>query len=194
MMENFGQSDTELLSDRRLFEEIHRLKSVFIQLFSELANEISLDKLTEVHAASQGMKISKGNELEHCPYQVLDIVRDFDKYTGFNIRLLNWWGRGVYIIIYTGKHNQRLIQNSRFIANLQERGYRLAKTSSPWDYKGMIDEEQVEIILSVDTLTSHISRFKYFQVLKRIEYITSPRELKMRLKDQVEHILKYYVA
>lgn len=194
MMEYLGQSNTELLGDRALFEEIHRLKSFFIHLFSELANDISLDRLSEAHAASQGVKISKGNELEHCPYQVLDIVRDFDSKAGFNIRVLNWWGRGLFVLVYTGKDNTRLMHHPGFIASMQQRGYMLAKTSSPWDYKRMIDQEQMEVIPSVDALDSHVSRFKYFQILKKIEYPASARGLNMLLKDQVEHILKYYVA
>ena len=193
-MKYLEQSNTQLLNNRRLFEEIHQLKSFFIHFFSELANEIALDSLTSAHAASQGLKISKGNELERCPYQVLDIVRDFDKSKGFNIRILNWWGRGLFVIVFAGNHNPRLTQRSDFLTSMRQRGYLLAKTSSPWDYKRMIDEGQTDVIPSEGGLMAHVNRFRYFQIIKRMDYLADPHELKTRLKDQVEHILKYYVG
>lgn len=193
-MKYLEQSNTQLLNNRKLFEEIHQLKSFFIRLFSELANDIALGSLSSAHAASQGLKISKGNELEHCPYQVLDIVRDFDKGKGFNIRILNWWGRGLFVIVFAGNHNSSLTQNPDFLASMRQRGYLLAKTSSPWDYKRMIDESQTEVIPSEDGLMVHVNLFKYFQILKRMDYLPDPYELKTRLKDQVEHILKYYIG
>ncbi len=194
LMKYLGQSASELLNNRGLFEEIHQLKSFFVHLFSGLANEMALDYLSSAHTASQGVKISKGNELEHCPYQVLDIVRDFDKNNGFNIRIMNWWGRGLFVILFTGYHNRRLSENPQFITSMQHRGYLLVKTSSPWDYKRMVDEGRLQVIPSAEQLNTHIDQLKYFQVLKKMEYTADPRELKLRLKDQVEHILKYYVA
>lgn len=191
MMENWSQSSAELLSNRKLFEDIHLLKSFFIDLFSDLANEIPLDQLSQAHAASQGVKISKGNELAHCPYQVLDLVRDFDSKTGFNIRLLNWWGRGMFVIVFTGRDNPRLVEDPGFIASMRQGGYMLVKTASPWDYQTMIDQQQVEVIPSMDALGAHVSRFKYFQILKKMDY-ACPRELQMLLLDQITHILKYY--
>src|SRR5690606_19496636 len=92
-MTSLKPSQIAKLHDRLLFEEIHHLKSYFIRLFSDLANEISLDYLQVLHPQSQGIKISKGNELQHCPYQVLDLIRDFDIHMGLNIRVMNWWGR-----------------------------------------------------------------------------------------------------
>jgi|SRR5690606_22878833 len=191
-MKYLGQSDTQLLNNRGLFEEIHQLKSFFIRLFSELANEISLDLLSSVHTSSKGVKVSKGNELERCPYQVLDIVRDFDKSKGFNIRILNWWGRGLFVIVFTGNLNHQLTENPEFLCSVRSRGYMLSKTSSPWDYKRMIDEGQIDILPSEDGLMLHVNQFRYFQILKKMDCSADPCELKKGLREQVEHILKYY--
>jgi len=193
-MKHLAQSDTQLLNNRRLFEEIHQLKSFFIHLLSELANEIALDFLSSAHTASQGVKISKGNELEHCPYQVMDIVRDFDKNKGFNIRILNWWGRGLFVIVFTGNDNPKLIQNDRFLTSVRQKEYLLTKTSSPWDYQRMIDQGRAEVIPSEEGLKVHLHQFRYFQILKKVDWNPDAHELKTRLKEQVEHILKYYVA
>jgi hypothetical protein len=192
LMKYLDQSTTELLNNRLLFEEIHQLKATFINFFAELANDISLDYLLSVHDASQGVKISKGNELEHCPYQVLDIVRDFDKDGGFNIRILNWWGRGLFVMVFMGHNNRQLSSGSSFVSSMQYHGYLLAKTSSPWDYKRMIDEGQLEVITSRHLLNLHLDRFKYLQLAKKMDYTADFHELKMRVKEQVDHILKYY--
>lgn len=191
-MKYLDQSTTELLNNRLLFEEIHQLKATFINFFAELANDISLEYLLSLHDSSQGAKISKGNELEHCPYQVLDIVRDFDKDGGFNIRILNWWGRGLFVMVFMGRNNQKLNSGFSFVSSMQYHGYLMAKTSSPWDYKRMIDEGQLEAIPSRHSLNLHLDRFKYLQLVKKIDYTSDFHGLKRRLKGQVDHILKYY--
>lgn len=191
-MKYLDQTAVELLNDRLIFEQIHELKSFFVSLFSELANEIPSSYLSSIHETSLGTKISKGNELERCPYQVLDIVRDFDKDKGFNIRLLNWWGRGLYIFVFMGKNNKNLLKSNDFISAMQFHGYLVAKTSSPWDYKKMIDGGNLEPIDPLHQLQLHLDRYHYLQLTKKIIYSEEYDYLKKALKEQVEHILFFY--
>src|SRR5690606_5112965 len=149
------QEDLYLLNNRSVFEKIHHLKSFFVSLFSELANELPSRELQTIHAASLGIKISKGNELQHCPYQVLDIIRDFNKERGFNIRILNWWGRGLFIFVFLGKDNDKLITDLNFLSGMVFHGYLLAKSVSPWDYKEMIDKGNLESLSRPDQLNDH---------------------------------------
>src|SRR5690606_15294657 len=106
-MKNPEKIPAQILANTSLFEKIHQLKHSFISVFSEIANEISSGELMKLHPGSQGIKISRGNELQHCPYQVLDIIRDFTKDHGFNIRILNWWGRGLFIFVFFGRNNPK---------------------------------------------------------------------------------------
>lgn len=191
-MKKLDQGAIKLLEDRTLFEEIHELKSSFILLFSDLANEISPNELLDLHPTSQGLKISKGNELQHCPYQVLDIIRDFDKEQGLNIRLLNWWGRGLYIFIFFGKYNEKILLDNRVLDKLQLLGYQLSKTSSPWDYKNMIDSGNLEPIKGTAQLSDHLQKFNYLQLVKKIAYRDDYHSLKLALKEQVVQILNFY--
>ncbi|MEX2595047.1 MAG: hypothetical protein WD426_19950 [Anditalea sp.] len=191
-MKKLDQASIQLLGNRSLFEEIHELKSSFIVLFSDLANEIPPRDLLALHPTSQGLKISKGNELQHCPYQVLDIIRDFDKEQGFNIRILNWWGRGLYVFIYFGKYNERILLDRDFLAEMQFQGYLLAKTSSPWDYKSMIDTGNLEPIDHTAQLSAHLEKFHYMQLVRKITYTSDYLTLKLTLKEQVTQILNFY--
>lgn len=184
----------QLLNNRSFFEEIHQLKSFFTQLFSDLANDISTDDLLAVHPSSKGMKISKGNELAHCPYQVLDIVRDFDREIGFNIRVLNWWGRGLYIFIFLGKNNPKLMGDPLFISQMQANGYLMSKTLSPWDYQGMIDDGEVGPILNFEELLSNLQDFTYLQLVKKVNYPESLADIKAVLDGELGRILKYYAG
>lgn len=186
------QSALHLLTNRYIFEEIHQIKAFFVSLFSGLANELPAAHLSSIHPASQGVKISKGNELEQCPYQVLDIVRDFDKISGFNIRILNWWGRGLFILVFIGGNNKRLMQDKELALKLHHHGYLLAKTSSSWDYKSMIDEGHLVSVPPLKEVEDHLRQYHYLQLVKKIPYSKDFSSLKRALAAEVEHILKFY--
>lgn len=192
-MTYLDQSKIHLLDNRSLFEDIHRLKSFFTQLFSDLANEIPTSDLLAAHPSSQGVKISKGNELAHCPYQVLDIVRDFNKDKGLNIRVLNWWGRGLYVLVYLGKYNPKLFGNPHFLSQMQSLDYLMSEALSPWDYQGMIDEGRVSPIPPFE-LISHLSELPCLQLIKKIPYPEDLATLRVTLNEQIRLILKYYVG
>ncbi len=188
-MKKLDQAALRLLDNRALFEEIHQLKSAFVALFSNLANDFAAAELSAVHPSSRGTKISKGNELENCPYQVLDIIRDFDKRHGFNIRLLNWWGRGLFIFVFFGEQNERILPD--LLRHLQSHGYLQATTSSPWDYKHMIDGHRLEAI-DPDKSAILRNKFHHLQLVKKIPYGEDFHSLKLLLKEQVDQILNFY--
>ena len=182
----------KLLKDRNVFEEISSLKLFFVSVFSQLGNDFPTNDILQVHPGSKGLKISKGNELLSCPYQVLDIVRDFDMDNGFNIRILNWWGRGLFIFVFFGYENRFLIEDSLFLSWLQHHEYLLAKSDSPWDYEQIIDKNQVEPIHGVDQLTAHLRHSPFTQFVKRMDYPDDRQTLQSLLKDQIWEILKFY--
>lgn len=188
-MKNIDKTALQLLDNRGIFEEIHQLKAAFVALFSDLANEFPPIDLRAVHPSSKGTKVSKGNELQNCPYQVLDIIRDFDKDEGFNIRLLNWWGRGMFVFIFFGEHNKNI--HAELLRNMKVLEYCWAKTSSPWDYKNMIDNGYLERI-DHRRADLHLRQFHYLQLVKKIHYPDDFPSLKSLLKEQVEHILNFY--
>lgn len=191
-MKELDQANLHLLYNRSVFEEIHQLKTFFISLFSDLANEISTYELLAVHSGSQGIKITKGNELQHCPYQVLDVIRDFDKDKGFNIRILNWWGRGLFIFVFLGKNNDKILNSSDLFFKMDLMGYMLSKTSSPWDYKNMIDGGRLVPIGHSSQINEHVQQFRYTQLVKKIDYSENFPSLKITLKEQVLQILNFY--
>lgn len=191
-MKEIDQKAIQLLNNRKIFEEIHELKSAFIALFSALANGLSPEDLRTFHPGSQGLKITKGNELQHCPYQVLDIIRDFDKEKGFNIRILNWWGRGLFVIVFFGRNNKRILKDVDFLSGMHFHGYLLAKTASPWDYKSMIDEGNLGTIHHSSHLADHINQFHYTQLVKKITYPKDYDTLQTKLNEEVMQILNFY--
>ncbi|WP_157359645.1 hypothetical protein [Algoriphagus mannitolivorans] len=101
-------------------------------LFEDLGNSISNEALTQIHAFSKGKKISKGNDLLGFPYQVLDFVRDFDPEKGLDIRILNWFGNGLFLMIYHGEKSQ---PNPK---ELLKAGFAFSLAESAWDYPEMI--------------------------------------------------------
>src|SRR5690606_11757488 len=127
-----------------------------------------------------------------CPYQVLDIIRDFNKERGFNIRILNWWGRGLFIFVFLGKDNDKLIKDLNFLSGMVFHGYLLAKSVSPWDYKEMIDKGNLESLSRPDQLNHHLQQFHHIQLVKKVVYPEDYNLLKPILKEQVLQILNFY--
>lgn len=191
-MKELSSRTLKLLADRRVFEEISELKQFFVAIFSQLGNDFSPNDLTKIHPDSKGLKISRGNELLSCPYQVLDIVRDFDMNEGFNIRLLNWWGRGLIVFVFFGKENRALIENAPFRSWLQRHDYRLAKSDSPWDYEQIIDKNQTEPIHGPVRLNTHLDISSFTQLVKKLDYPEDRQTLQSLLRDQIGGILKFY--
>lgn len=124
--------DLELWLNQDLIKRQNRLKSAFLILFEELGNSISNESLLLIQPSSKGKKISKGNDLLGFPYHVLDLIRDFDPENGLDIRVLNWFGNGMYLMVYHGENNQPSQRE------LLKSGYVFSLTESPWDYPEMI--------------------------------------------------------
>jgi hypothetical protein len=128
--------DLDLLKNNSLFQKIKEQSDLVEDLFHSLANEFPQKDLREIHPNSKGTKISKGYNLENAPYQVLDLVRDFDDQTGFNIRVLNWWGNGLFIFVYFGK----LTFEEHFGSELAS-SYSDCNHPSPWAYGEIISKK-----------------------------------------------------
>lgn len=136
MSDSSTQLDLKLWLDLSLIDRQNQLKRQFIEVFEEVGNSISDLELKNFFPESKGKKISKGNDLLGSPYLVLDLVRNFNPETGMNIRLLNWFGYGIYMTIFLGN------SIPTFNNDLLQLGYELGLTQKPWDYPEMILEKK----------------------------------------------------
>lgn len=177
-----------IISDSEVFEKIHQAKTTFTTIFSEVANELPKEKVKNLHHKYRGTKISKGNELQHCPYQVLDIIRDFDKQKGFNIRLLNWWGRGMYIMLLFGSENKYLSNIKQLGQFITENSYHLCGSTSPWDYHGIIDQVKNFAPADQHQLQTHILKYEQVQLVKKVPYESTPEKIKTTLERELSAI------
>jgi hypothetical protein len=158
--------------ERELFEKISAAKSLFVTLFSEVGNQVGLVDLNEIHPDQKGMKISKGNELQQCPYQVLDIIRDFNKESGLNIRVLHWWGRGLFLQLYFGRMHPFL--QTPGLEKLAQSRFYLCKADR-WNYQKIIDEQHLEPF-DTQNLPNHLLHYSHLQLLKSLP-IREPERL-----------------
>jgi hypothetical protein len=101
-------------------------------VLEEIGTILFNEELYRISPRSRGVKISKGNDLLGFPYQVLDVVRDFDPSKGTNIRLLNWFGNGLFIAVLLGKEKDNPIDE------LLENGMTYSLSENQWDYPDMI--------------------------------------------------------
>ncbi|SIN69006.1 hypothetical protein [Algoriphagus halophilus] len=129
--------DLELWKDQQLLKKLHRLKLQFWDIFSQVAETIADEDLRAISLKHKSKKLSRGNDLLGMPYHVLDIIRNFDPETGLNIRVLNWFGNGLFLIILAGEKNYQKISSF-----LYENNFYFGTTESPWDYPGLILENQ----------------------------------------------------
>ncbi|WP_194774764.1 hypothetical protein [Pararhodonellum marinum] len=148
-----------------------------VTLFSNVANKLSLEDLIKIHPQSKGIKISKGNELKSCPYQVLDVFRDFDLLEGRNIRILHWWGYGMFVLDFFGQDKAiHEVVNARF-----KEGYFLSVSSDPFDYPKIIDSQS-----AIHSVTEEA-----FEKLKMDQpFVLLVKKITLqRSMDQLEHLL-----
>jgi len=124
--------ELDLWLDQSLLLRQNQLKADFLSLFEAVANSVSNEELSKFFPNSRGKKISKGNQLDGFPYLVLDLIRDFDTDTGCVLRLVCWWGHGLYFCVFTGAQLQ--LPATCFLAD----GFRLGKTKTPWDLPELI--------------------------------------------------------
>jgi hypothetical protein len=178
--------DVGILKDKFLLQKISDQKDLFIRLLSDLANRFPLDSLALIHPNSKGSSISKGNQLDNCPYQVLDLVRDFDLESGFNIRILNWWGHGLMVLILYG--SQTAIKFELPIEKLK-RNYSLSKTKSPWDYQEILESESASRKLD---LKDHLLEFGHVQLFRTFPISESFGETLDTLEKEICLILDYH--
>jgi hypothetical protein len=131
--------DLNLWLNQSLVQRQNQLKNQFIQLLEAVGNSISNEELVAFFEKSKGKKISKGNDLLGFPYQVLDFIRDFDKESGVNIRLLNWFGNGFFVLIFLGS---KISVKSELLSN---HGFQLGLVDDPWDFGALILEKKVSV-------------------------------------------------
>lgn len=129
--------DLDLWRDQQIIKKQNRLKAQMWTIFSQLGNSLSTQPFVSTHPKSKGVKLTKGNDLLGFPYHVFDLFRDFDPKRGANIRLLNWFGHGIYLLAYVGADLARSLSVDFYSAGLQ-----FALTADPFDYPGMILENQ----------------------------------------------------
>jgi hypothetical protein len=189
-MEN-EELELELFNNKFLFEKIHVLKSQFANLLTEISNAFPQEKLLQVYPSSKGTKVSMGNELQHCPYQVLDIFRNFDKANGHNIRVLNWWGHGLYLFVHFGKNPSRELVDHSGYEKFIEQQYALTTGSSPWDYQGIIQKSSLSRPTDLESVKSVFSQFGYLQWLKEIPLEKNYGKLKDTLLRELESLFRF---
>lgn len=137
MIDHSKLLDLELWSNEELIRKQNRLKLIFHELLGELGNEFSNQTLQDLHFPSKGKKLTQGNDLIGLPYQVLDLIRDFDFDHGLNIRVLNWFGKGIYLFVLCGKV---AFQDW----DLKSLDFELCQSPSPWDYSEIIEKSSLK--------------------------------------------------
>ncbi|MCM0041648.1 MAG: hypothetical protein NBV61_02660 [Algoriphagus sp.] len=125
--------DLDLWLDPSLIQRQNRLKADFLDLFEQLGNSVTNAELTHFFPNSKGKKISKGNQLQGFPYFVLDLIRDFKLDSGCNIRLVSWFGHGLFCCVFFGK-------NLKFPPEpFLKGGYQLGDPNTPWDLPAQME-------------------------------------------------------
>lgn len=178
-----------ITKNKLLFEKISEAKKKFTHIFADVANQISTDSLSKAHQNHRGIKISKGNELLHCPYQVLDVIRDFDLSSGCNIRILHWWGRGLFILLFFGKNHSCLSNSQKLIHWASFHNYQVC-LSDLWAYGKIIDEKNIQEIknFSPEKMSHHLNNVSHLQLIKPITLLDS-ETTKDDIHKEIENIL-----
>ncbi len=171
--------DLDLWLNKELIQQQNQLKNQFQVILEGAGNSFSLDEFKKISPKSRGIKLTKGNDLLGFPYQVLDLIRDFDSDNGVNIRILNWFGNGLFITVRLGKSRKNPV--SEFLAN----GFSFGLSENQWDYP--------DLILSKNS-TQSVAKIKewklgFYHWIKEFEAITSPLDLQENLEIELKKII-----
>lgn len=171
--------DLNLWLNADLIQRQNLLKKQFIAVLENVANAFSSDDFRGISPKSRGIKISKGNDLLGFPYQVLDLIRDFDRENGVNIRLLNWLGNGFYISILLGKNRRNPIQE------FQNLGFSFGLSENQWDYPDLILNHN----LTEDVNKIRNTRLEFYHWIREFKVDPEPSIFQDNLKIEIKKIL-----
>lgn len=171
--------DLPLWMDAELIQRQNHLKRQFTGVFEAVGNGFSQADFLEISHESKGAKISKGNDLLEFPYQVLDLIRNFDPGSGANIRILNWFGNGLYLTVFLGKNRKNPIPE---FLNL---GFYYGMSESQWDYPDLILNGN----FSTDEVEIEKSNRGFHHWIKELQVSPSPTEVINDLQSEVKKIL-----
>ena len=163
--------DLDLWADENLIRRQNQLKYQFWEVLGAVGDEFPKSELSLYHCKVKGKKLAQGQDLMGLPYQVLDIFRDFDLEQGLNIRLLNWFGKGVYLFVLCGT-------NLHANWELEELDFQRSWTSSPWDYSELLLEE-----------FSENENLNYIQWFKRLPVSSALSQNKKEWSEAIRKVL-----
>lgn len=180
MSEGSENLDLKLWQDREFQQKYNRLKAEFWEILGAVGDSVSLEEISKTHPRPKGKKLSRGNDLLGFPYQVLDLVRDFDLSEGLNIRVLNWFGHGIFLLVLIGKNSF-----SKPPLILLELDFSLGLTSSPWDYPELILESSSTNNPGSDQLKD----LPYFQWIKPIPIAPERDQIVAQLSSEIKKVI-----
>ena len=171
--------DLHLCLNSDLIERQNKLKNQFKTIFEGVGNSFNAEDFKKISAKSRGVKLTKGNDLLGFPYQVLDLIRDFDSDNGANIRVLNWFGKGLYITVLLGKNRKNPI--SELISN----EFFFGLSENQWDYPDLIlNKNLTRSVHEIDEW-----KLGFYHWIKEFEATTNPIDLKENLEIEVKKII-----
>ncbi|MCH7411200.1 hypothetical protein MM239_17520 [Belliella sp. DSM 111904] len=177
--------DLNIIGKEELFERIYSQKQLFIDLFTAIANEFPQSILKTIKSDSKGTKVSQGWNLNGTPYQVLDIFRNFDPLTGSNIRLLNWWGNGLYVVFHVGVQHW-LNLKVEYLERLKF--FHVGFGSGVFDYK---DHFSKDTALTSDSIQACIKGKQNFVIYRAIQW-NSIDQIKNDCIETIQTLLDLY--
>lgn len=172
--------DLALWLDKSIVIRQNQLRADFLDLFEQVGNSFSNEELTNFFGNSKGKKISKGNQLLGFPYLVLDLIRDFNLDTGCNIRLVSWFGHGLFCCAFFGKNRSH--DPDLFL----EGGFQLGKGDKPWDLKLQLE------VLNANRPRPRIEHESKLWV-KQLTLPSTKQQCLQILNEEVKNILKVKV-
>jgi hypothetical protein len=174
--------DLDLWLDRQLVTRQNLLKQSFLEILGEVGDQVTWEELAKIHPAHRGKKISKGNDLLGFPYQVLDLIRDFDSATGLDIRLLNWFGNGLFLFVLIGKDHPCFSKS-----DLLQFGFSFGLSDSPFSYGELIWDQNS----TSSPTTQQKEAAKHLLWIKKMELKENRTECVNTLTSEVKKIIKF---
>lgn len=100
-----SEKEYSLIQHTDFFKLKESVSNKIMQTFSEIESRMKLlypdlSEKVSIAPSSTASKISKGENLRHLPFLMLDFPKQFEASHIFSFRLLFWWGKGFTLFLH----------------------------------------------------------------------------------------------
>jgi len=170
----FSVAEMELMNNAEVIltknRALQKIRLLLEGVQQEMEHQVYQDSIYRSSQLFQvPAKISKGENYQGLPYQVLDYPRYFDSVNIFAIRTLFWWGNTFSSTLHlSGDQKETFLPAiEQGYALLKEQQYSIGLNEDPWQHHFEEDNYKPIAELDEDSFIKHCRQYDHLKIAKQ---------------------------